>query len=121
MCSLSELVPVRELKNYQRSRKAEEKKGGKSLTSRKYEKYSRSCRKSYVFKPGGVYKQAKQCLTLNSKPTSLVGFCIYNIYIYIAYTSDWFPYLGISYTIHLRTKQDGVQFCLSYERRTSFK
>ena len=34
--------------------------------------------------------------------------------------SDWFVYLGISCTIHLRAKQDGVQFCFSYGRRKLF-
>ena len=29
---------------------------------------------------------------------------------------DWFLFLGISCTIHLRAKQDGVQFCLRYGR-----
>ena len=29
---------------------------------------------------------------------------------------DWFLHLGISCTIHLRVKQDGVQFCLCYGR-----
>ena len=30
--------------------------------------------------------------------------------------SDWFFYLVISCTIHLRAKQDGVQLCLRYGR-----
>ena len=48
-------------------------------------------------------------------------------YLILAYTSqvivsfaqsDWFPYLGISCTIHLRAKQDGIPFCFCYGRRT---
>ena len=34
--------------------------------------------------------------------------------------SDWFFYLRISCTVHLRAKQDGVPFCFSYISRIFF-
>ena len=34
---------------------------------------------------------------------------------------EWFLYLGISCTIHLRAKQDGCPFCFSYGRSKLFR